>query len=111
MIVINLLYISIIICYVVDISGVVDNIKKFIWKFIIGKNVEYKYFSFKPFDCSRCMIFWAGLIYLICVSQFTLFNICLVCLFSFLSIQITDIYMLINDIFYFIINKVRKLID
>jgi len=80
MILINLLLIQLIIVYILDLSGVVnDGIQPF---FI--KHFKHKMRS-KPFLCSRCQTFWIGLTYIIIVHQFTLPYIAYVCLLSFLT--------------------------
>lgn len=103
--VINLLVISLIVCYVVDVSGFVDHIKQFIWKWLMKK--EYNGYQLKPFDCSRCMCFWVGLIYIICVG-FNLWNLLLVCGFSLMAEQITNLLV----IFQMLLQKLEdKIVD
>lgn len=92
----ELLWISIIVCFIIDLSGIIDSIKHCIWKWLKG-DVPYKDFSFKPFDCSLCMIFWIGLIYLVVIGKFTIPNIVIVCMLSFLSSTITGILRLFKD--------------
>lgn len=56
--------IAVIVVFVVDYSGVVENVKKMLWRWVKGNKV-YIPFSVKPFDCSLCLTFWIGLIYLL----------------------------------------------
>lgn len=85
MILINVFLITTIVCFVIDISGFVDSVKRGIWRLIIGKDKPFQYFNMKPFDCSLCCTFWSGLIYILCVGQFNIPMICFVCLMSMLS--------------------------
>lgn len=88
MIYVELLIIAMVVCYVVDITGVVDSIKRLIWKWLKGS--EYKDFLFKPFDCSLCMVFWVCLIY----SFFNGIDIWVfgyICLLSMMSEVITKL--------------------
>lgn len=83
--ILDLLLISIIICFVIDISGIIENIEWYLGKWLGGKVIIPK-----PFSCSLCSIFWIGLIWLICNGQFTLLNIVYVCLFAAFSEQISN---------------------
>lgn len=57
--------ITVMIVFVVDYSGVMDTIKRWIWRWLNG-NKPYQSFSLKPFDCSLCMSWWVNLIVLLC---------------------------------------------
>ena len=85
MILINVFLITAIVCFIVDISGFVDSIKRGIWRLIMGKDRQYQEFNMKPFDCSLCLSFWSGLIYLLCVGQFNIPMICFVAFMALLS--------------------------
>ena len=89
--------ISAVICYVIDISGVMDEIKKFLWKRYI-KTGDYKNISLKPLDCSRCGTWWIGLLYILLTGNFTLPLIGYVALLSLLASNITDLLILLKDI-------------
>lgn len=90
----DLFLISIIICFVIDISGIVDSIKKLIWKWVFNGKKEYQDFSLKPFDCSQCLIWWVGLFFTI--PYFSLVNLGLVCLFAALSENISNMFKIIK---------------
>ncbi len=70
------LIISIICSFVIDYLGVVENMKKYIWKWF--NKIPYQNFRFKPFDCSLCMSFWITLIYLYCSTEERLLVIMLI---------------------------------
>lgn len=82
---IDLLMISVIICFIIDISGIIENIEWYLGKWLGGKVIIPK-----PFSCSLCLTFWVGLIWLIVQGEVTLFNIMVVCLLSALTEQITN---------------------
>lgn len=92
----DVLAVSVIVCYIVDISGIVESVKMQIWKWLFNGKREYVDFSLKPFDCSLCMCFWIGMIWLICQGGFNLFNVLVVCMFSMLSEQITNMLLLVK---------------
>lgn len=75
-----------IIVYIIDISGVIEEIKKYLFKLIKGKNVEYYGYSLKPFDCSLCMTFWIIIIYLIYNNISIIESIFYGTLYSFISV-------------------------
>ena len=108
--IINLLLIATIVCYVVDISGVINSTKIFIWWLVFKNEKPFNNFNLKPFDCSLCMVFWVGLLYII-FTDFTLLNIFYVCMLSLLSSTITYFLNIIKDIIIFLLNKISNIYD
>ena len=96
MILLKLLIIQLIIVFIVDLSGVMEHIKRWIWKWLKGDK-PYKDFEFKPFGCSLCMTFWVGLIYLLITHSFTIPYIAYVCLLAFLASTAASVLQLIKD--------------
>lgn len=74
----DLLVICTIVVCIVDVSGFVFEIKERIRKWL-GIRSEI---SIKPFDCSMCMTFWSGLVYLVVCSEINLYNLCLLLLIA-----------------------------
>lgn len=112
MVIINLILIACIVVMVVDISGVVDSIKSGLkWVLTKGKmnNSDYR---LKPFDCSFCMNFWSGIIYLLVIGEFTFNYVAFVLLLSCFTGNIKDAILLVKDIFTTINNWIyNKWID
>lgn len=102
--ILQLLMISIIVCFVVDISGIIESIESALSKWLKGKAQLPK-----PFNCSLCLTFWIGLIYVICVD-FALYNVLLVCVFSALSEHITSTIILIKQLIAWLFDKIIDLI-
>ena len=102
----ELLMITIIVVYIIDLSGAINSIKYGIWKWLRG-NKPYKEYQFKPFDCSLCMSFWIGLIWLFLSHSMSLKYIMILCLFSYLSDVIGDILRLIKDILITLMSKIN----
>lgn len=100
---IELLIINVIICFIVDISGVIDSIKYGIWKWVFNGKRDYQEFRLKPFDCSLCMTFWIGLIYII--PNFNLINLLCVCLFATISEEMTYFILSIKYLIHSIIDQ------
>lgn len=108
---IDLLLLSIIVCFIIDISGIVDSIKHIIWKWAFNRKKEYQDFSLKPFDCSLCSIFWIGLIWIITHGQFTLLNIVFVCLFATLSEQISNFIKIFKQLVHWVQDAIALLLQ
>ena len=95
--ILDIFLITTIICFIVDISGIIDTIKNIIWKWVFNGKREYREFRLKPLDCSLCMTFWIGLIW-ISIFDFTLLNFVYVCLFATLSEQISNFIIIIKQL-------------
>lgn len=107
---IELLIINVIICFIVDISGVIDSIKYGIWKWVFNGKRDYQEFRLKPVDCSTCMTFWIGLLWITIYGQFNLINLLFVCLFSMLSEQLTMLLQTIQYLIHKLIDWVRDIL-
>ena len=111
MVLINLLLIAAIVVFIVDISGAVDSLKSGLkWILTKGKMKNSDY-QLKPFDCSLCMVFWTGIIYLLITNNFTLPYLAFVCLLSCFSGVIKTSILLVEDILIKITQLIYKLID
>lgn len=91
--ILELMMIAIIICFVIDISGIIESIEWYLGKWLGGKVIIPK-----PFSCSLCMCFWMGLLWLLIQSQFTLFNVMVVCLIAAFSEQITNAIIILKQL-------------
>ena len=112
MVLINLICIQLLVVFIVDISGAIDSLKSGLkWILTKGKMSSSDY-RLKPIDCSLCMTFWSGLIYLWCVGSFTLPWICIVGLLAAFSGLAKSTILLFEDIVVRIINYIyNKFID
>lgn len=90
--ILDLFLITIIICFIIDISGIIESIE---WW--LGKWLKVTCKVPKPFSCSLCMTFWMGLIW-ISIFDFTLLNFVYVCLFATLSEQISNFIIIIKQL-------------
>lgn len=115
-VVFDLFCLSIIVCFIIDVSGFInDGIKPLIAKIInMNSNIKINPESInipKPFSCSLCMTFWIGLIYLLCTSNFTIPYIAVVVFFSLISSNISGFLICIKDILSTIEGLFQKLIQ
>lgn len=101
---IDLLLIAVIISFIIDLSGIVDSLKKLLINKILGFK-DYN-ISLKPFDCSLCMTFWTGLLFIIITNNISLFNIMVICLLAYMADITTLILITIKDLIGKIINKI-----
>lgn len=102
---IELLLITLIIVFVIDISGAIEHLVYPLVKRLL-KIPKTSRIEIPLISCSLCMTFWSGLIYIICMGEFTLLNLFLVCVCAFLTTHIKDLFILIRDILTIIQNKI-----
>ena len=107
--ILDILLITMIVCYIVDISGIVTTIKQLIWKWL-KPNITYQDYQLKPIDCVLCMSFWCGLLYII-FNGFSIYSLALVCLFSLLSEQINNLLRMIQYLFQRLIDIIITIIQ
>lgn len=96
MIYLNLLMISLVLVFIIDISGVVDHIKRLVWRWVYKGKHEYRDFEAKPFDCSLCATWWCGLIYL-CFTHLSFVNVAYVALLAYATPIFKDLLTLVKD--------------
>lgn len=99
-VILDLIFLSIIICFVVDVSGVMNEIRKLVSSIIFKKTkikVDYRELKLRPVGCSLCSVWWAGLIYLLFTHNFTIPYIALVSFLSLLSSNISGLLFTVKD--------------
>lgn len=105
---INILILSFIISFIIDISGIIQSLKRFIWK--IFNKLPYRDFPFKPFDCSLCMTFWVILIYSL-FNYDILYSFFYASVMSYFSTHITNLLKTIHIIIQKIISMIYDKFD
>lgn len=106
--ILDLICMTIVIVFIIDLSGFINELKQALSKWLTkGKMISNSY-RIKPFDCSLCMTFWSGMIYLLAVHSFNLPMILLVCILAFLTPVISDILFLIKDMLTKLINTISN---
>ena len=96
----NLFLMTIVICFVVDCSGIMIDIRKLVANIIYKKTkikVNHNELKLKPIGCSLCMTWWTGIIYLLCIGEFTLVNFTFVALLALLSSNISGLLFTLKD--------------
>lgn len=113
MILLNMFFLSVIVCFIVDVSGVMTDIRRFVARVIkrkTGLPVDYTQLELKPFGCSLCSVWWACLIYILCTSNFTLAYVFAAALYSLLSSNISGFLWWLKDFLAFVEAWLQKLI-
>lgn len=103
MVYINILCLALVVIYIVDISGIVDSIK---WA--LGRWLNIKVGRLKPIDCSLCMTWWVGLIYIIAAGEFSIYTLLCVAIVSALSTPIGNIITLMRELLTAGINAIEN---
>lgn len=87
-IMIKMIMLLFIVVFVIDISGIIESIKRLLWRIIAGKR-EYQNYRIKPFDCSLCMTFWTISLYSIYNDIDVIQSIFCGTLFAFISMFVS----------------------
>lgn len=116
MIYLNILLLSAILVFILDLSGFVPYWENKIYKWTFGVYPSPSYdFTEKPLikllTCSLCQTFWVGIIYLLINQQFTIINLSYVALLAFLTPITKDILFLVREAFNNLLNLIYKLFE
>lgn len=102
----DLLLLTTIVVYVVDLSGFTQS-----WKGALSKWLKVKAVSFKPFDCSLCMTWWSCIVYALCTGAFSLPCLAYIAALSFLAFPIGQILIFMREGLLSLINKLMSLYE
>lgn len=92
----DLLLLAVVIVYIIDVSGVIESIKGPLSK-MVYRETGRKMRPLRPFDCSLCMTWWAGIIYIIAVGEFSLPTLTWVAVLSAMSTRIHRAIQFLQD--------------
>lgn len=102
MIYLELFLVAVVTVYIVDISGFTDS-----WRAALAHLLRVKALKpLPPFDCGKCMTWWACLVYAICVHRFTLGVVAFSAVLSLCSIPIGQVLIFIRESLAWLIGKV-----
>jgi hypothetical protein len=104
---IDLLLIAAITIYIVDLSGFTESWRAALARWLKAKELK----ALKPFDCGQCMTWWVGIIYSLCVGEFSLPILAYIAALSFLSIPMQQVFIFIREGMIFLINKMMTWYD
>ena len=100
MLIAKLLIITLLMVFIIDLSGFIDEIEATLSKWLKGK-VRIP----KPFNCSLCCSWWVNLIYLLCIGKLTLPYIAIVALFAFLTPVFALLFVWVRETLNKLLNK------
>lgn len=103
---IDIIWIAIIWVIILDISGFMDNVKSGLKRLFTRGRMSDPNYSLKPFDCSFCMTFWTGLVYLFITHSFSLWMLAYLLGICVMTPVISLVLVTIRDIFIKIIRKI-----
>ena len=102
MLILNFLYITIITVFIIDLSGIIQEIQRKL-QIILNTN---KSINIKPLNCSLCMAHHINFIYLLFnINQYFLLYWVIICLLSFSTPIIKDILLIIKELIIKLLNK------
>ena len=93
----DILLIAVIIVVIIDISGFTYSLKSGLKKVLTKGRMSDPYYSLKPFDCSFCMTWWTGLIWLLVIHNVTLWMLAYLLLICVMTPVIKDVIILIRE--------------
>ena len=99
-----LLLLTVIVVNLVDLSGFVTTVKKWVWKWVWKNKRPYQDFDFRPWECSYCMSHHVGVIYLLIVGQFSILTYTYLLVLAFLTPTIKDTILTVKYL-------IQKIID
>lgn len=104
MILLKLIIITLVNVLIIDLSGIINDIKSLIARLLTKSKLNTSDFRIKPFDCSLCMTFWTGLAYLLILNSFSLFNLLILLLLAYFTDVFRQLLLLLKDLFIKFIN-------
>lgn len=106
MIYLNIWLLSVIIVFIIDLSGIVESIDN-----MLSRWMGYKCRLPKPFSCSLCMTFWSGLIYIIINNKFSIPMVAYVSMVSLLTTVTESVLILLKELMIKLLEYVQRVIQ
>jgi hypothetical protein len=93
----DLFFIAVVVVVIIDLSGFIDSVKSGLKRWATRGRMSDPNYTLKPIDCSFCMTFWTGLVYLL-VTGITLWSVVWLLLLCFFTPVIKDVLLLVRDL-------------
>lgn len=106
--------IACVVCFIVDCSGVMTDIRKTVASLIYRKTkmkVDYSELKLKPIGCSLCSVWWCCLIYILIKGEFTIANVAFAAFLSLISSNISGFMLCVKDFLAAVECGIQKLIE
>ena len=105
----ELLLITCIIVFLIDLSGAMDKLNKRVWNWFY-KDIPYSGWTIPLFGCSLCLTWWTGFLYLL-FTGFSIPMLAYVALLAFLTPVIKDILLYVREFLIYILGLLYELIN
>jgi len=109
MIYVELLCLQLVTVFIVDLSGIVDTLKRAVWFLMKGTFKGFQDFRLKPLDCSLCMTFWGTLIYAICAGAFSMTVLLYCCALAYCTTLAKAALQTVRDAAAVLIDKIGQI--
>lgn len=94
----DLFFIAVVVVVIIDLSGFIDSVKSGLKRWVTGGRMSDPNYTLKPIDCSFCMNFYSGLVYLLVTGSFSLWMLVWLLLLCFFTPVIKDVLLLVRDL-------------
>ena len=91
---VELLLIQVLVTLLIDVTGAIEDMLTPLVKKLTGAKVGT---IGKPFNCSTCMTFWTGLLYIVITGNFTLVNLTFLVLLACTTDITLTLFHLVKD--------------
>lgn len=94
---IDILFIAVICVVIIDISGFTDSWKSGLKRILTKGRFSEPNYSLKPFDCSFCVTWWTGVVYMLITHSMSLWMTAYLLGICVMTPVIRDIIILIRE--------------
>lgn len=99
-VILDMVMISVIVCFIVDVSGVMDDIRRMVARFIgrkTGLKPDWRELKLKPIGCSLCSVWWTCIAYILFKDCLSIENVFYAAVLSLLSSNISGFLFSVKD--------------
>ena len=103
---IDIVLLAAIIVFIVDLSGFTQT-----WKGWLAKWLGVPVGNVPPLDCSLCLTFWAGVVYLLATGSLTLPALAFLCMTAYCTTLMAETLTAIRELIAALVRFIWRLID
>lgn len=98
---IDIFTLALVVIYIIDVSGFTES-----WRDGLAKALSIKQLRpLPPFDCSKCAVWWTGIIYALTQRELDIYTIAFSALLSLLSVPFGQLMLCIRENLNSLINR------
>ena len=102
---VELLLVSAVVVFVIDLSGVVESVKDALSRWLNGRVRRLR-----PFDCDLCMVWWVTLLWALIRGEFSLPIVAYSAGLAFMATTIKDVLLFVKELLGALIDLLYKMI-